>query len=69
MAAISTIRPLQLQTCRGQEVEQEQSFLAKIFLKDQEKQPEWWRAAEGGELSPSETLNLGIKNVNFNCYK
>ena len=47
VAAKPTIRPLQLQTRREQEVEQEQIFLAKVFLKDKKKQPGRGRACAG----------------------
>ena len=51
MAAIPTVRPLQLQTCRGQEVQWKQSFLAKIFLKEKEKHPGRRWSCGGGQLS------------------
>ena len=51
MAAKPTIRPLQLQTRREQEVEQEQIFLAKVFLKEKKKHSGWRRTSAGGRRS------------------
>ena len=51
MAAKPTIRPLQLQTCREQKVEQEQIFLAEILFKEKKKHPGWRRTSAGGQRS------------------